>query len=401
MPGRNRHKVIHIITRLDRGGSAENTLRTCRGLAGRFDLLLVHGLSLESRMTSAEKASVDRRIRAARAAGVRVMALPSLVRRISPLSDLRALVSLWTLIRRERPSLVHTHTSKAGILGRLAAWFARVPFIVHTPHGHVFYGHFGRLVSRCFLVAERAAARITDRMVALTEAEKRDYISYSVLPEKRIITIHSGVDLAPFLSVRVNRDAMMRSLGLNPADLVVGTVGWLLPIKGPDILLRAMALVWPEFPRVSLVFVGKGDMEGELKQAAIRMGVSGKVVFAGWRDDIPEILQVLDVFVLASLNEGMGRVIVEAMASGKPVVASRAGGIQDLVREGETGFLSAPGHAGELGAHILRLLKDPELRRRMGEAGRRTAHEFSAEKMVEKTEALYTALLGGAGTRER
>ncbi|NQT56112.1 MAG: glycosyltransferase, partial [Desulfobacteraceae bacterium] len=138
-------KVMHIITRLDKGGSAQNTLLTCRGLSKKYEMVLVHGLSFESRMTEQEKESVDQGIKEVVERGVRVIAIPSLVRRISPLQDLKALFYLWRLLIREKPSMVHTHTSKAGILGRLAAKFAGVPVIIHTPHGHVFYGHFGPL----------------------------------------------------------------------------------------------------------------------------------------------------------------------------------------------------------------------------------------------------------------
>ncbi|MDY6953648.1 MAG: glycosyltransferase family 4 protein, partial [Thermodesulfobacteriota bacterium] len=377
-------KILHIITRLDRGGSAENTWLTCHELATTYELVLVHGLSRESRMTDWERQSVRGRIKMAEERGVKVISVPSLVRSIDPVQDLRAFFALWKGIVMERPLMVHTHTSKAGILGRLAAKLAGVPYIVHTPHGHVFYGHFGPLASRLFLIAERLMARITDRMVALTEAEKDDYIAFSVCNRKKLVTIHSGVDIDAYLEAQVRVEEKKKALGLAPDALVVGTVGWLLPIKGPMHLLRAMEGLWQIHPHAVLLYVGKGDMEPVLKEEARRMGASDKVLFLGWRDDIPEIMPCLDVFALPSLNEGMGRVLVEAMAAGKPVVASRVGGILDLVQEGLNGFLVEPGNPGALSDAIGRLLSDERLRYDMGRQGRERAQAFTVTKMIEK-----------------
>ena len=387
------NKVVHIITRLDMGGSAQDMLLTCRELGKKYEIVLVHGLSIESQMTDREKETVDRGIRKAVEGGVIVIALPSLVRRISPVQDLKALFSLWRLLIREKPSMVHTHTSKAGILGRFAAKLAGVPIIIHRPHGHVFFGHFGPLVSKCFLLTERLMALITNRMVALTQAERDDHIALSVFSPEKIVMIHSGVDIDQYMNVEVNIAEKKRALGLNSKGLVVGTVGWLLPIKGPLHLLKAMSNVWESHPETSLVFVGKGDLEKGLKEEARRMGVSDKVVFLGWRDDIPEIMQVLDVFVLPSLNEGMGRVLVEAMAAGKPVVASRVGGILDLVKEGQNGFLAEPGDEKDLAIAIKKLLEDKKMRDEMGKRGREMAQDFSVKKMIEKIDVLYESLL--------
>jgi len=387
------NKVVHIITRLDMGGSAQNTLLTCRELSRKYEIVFVHGLSIESQMTDQERETVDRGIREAVERGVKVIAIPSLMRRISPVQDLKALFWLWRLLIRERPSMVHTHTSKGGILGRPAGKFAGVPIIVHTPHGHVFYGHFGPLVSKFFLLTERVMARITDRMVALTEAERNDYIALSVSSPEKIATIHSGVDVDRFMNVQVNIAEKKRRLGLNSKGLVVGTVGWLLPIKGPVHLLKAMPYVWENYPEACLIFVGKGDLEKELREEVNRMKAWDKVKFLGWRDDIPEIMQVLDVFVLPSMNEGMGRVLVEAMAGGKPVVASRVGGILDLVKEGQNGFLAEPGDEKGLAIAIKKLLDDKKMRDEMGKKGREMATEFSEEKMVEKIDVLYESLL--------
>lgn len=385
-------KVIHIITRLDKGGSAQNTLLTCLGLTERYELVLVHGLSPESQMTDWEKQSVDSEIKEAKKKGVKVIRIPYLVRRIEPVQDIGAFFSLLKLMIKEKPAIVHTHTSKAGILGRCAAKLAGVPIIVHTPHGHVFYGHFSPLASRLFVIVERLMAFITDRMIALTEGERNDYIALSVCDPDKIVTIHSGVEIDRYMKAEVNIEDKKRSLGLNPKSLVVGIVGWLLPIKGPMYLLKAMARVWQSHPEIKLVFVGKGELEDELRTETFRMGVSERVTFLGWRDDIPEIMHALDIFVLPSLNEGMGRVLVEAMAAGKPIVASRVGGIPDLVKHGQNGFLVGPGDIEGLSLAIRKLLIDKKMRDEMGRRGRTMALDFGVEKMVEKIDELYSSL---------
>jgi glycosyltransferase involved in cell wall biosynthesis len=385
-------KTLHVITRLDKGGSAQNTLLTCRELSRKYDVVLAHGLSRESKMTDWERQSVERQIREARKHGLQDITIPSLVRRVDPVQDIRAFLALWALLRREKPAIVHTHTYKAGILGCWAAKMAGVPIIIHTPHGHIFFGHFSPLITRFFMIVERLTAAVVDRMVALTEGERRDYAAFSVVNPDKMVTIHSGVNIDQFMKVKRNGREKKRSLGLNTNGLVVGTIGWLLPIKGPIYLLRAMAEVWQSHPDTQLVYVGKGDLEEEVKAEAYRAGVFDKVNFLGWRDDIPEIMQFLDIFVLPSLNEGMGRVLVEAMASGKPIVASSVGGIPDLVKQGHNEFLVAPGDVNGLSLAIKKLIEDERLRLKMGIKGRAMARNYGVEEMIKKIDDLYTSL---------
>ena len=386
-------KIIHIITRLDMGGSAQNTLHTCQELSDKYEMVLVYGLSHESRMTELEKQIVESGIETAKMGGVEVLPLPPMVRRINPVKDIAALISLIRLIVRERPDIVHTHSSKAGLLGRMAAKLAKVPHIVHTPHGHVFYGHFGRLASRIFLWIEKFFSRFTDRIVALTDGEKNDYEKLSVCPSEKLLKIHSGVDVAHYMKPNGNMVEKRRSLGLDQNGKVIGFVGWLLPIKGPEYLVKAMEFVWPEHPEASLVFAGKGDLDVDLRAQALRMNANGRIKFLGWREDINEIMPIFDMLVLPSLNEGMGRVLVEAMAAGKPVVASRVGGIPDLVIHGKTGFLVPPADEKALAAWIKKILDDPEKAWEMGQQGRKLCQQFSLEAMIEKLDDFYSDLI--------
>lgn len=389
-------KVLHIITRLDMGGSAQNTLHTCIGLAGKYKMILAHGLSLESGMTDLEQADVEGQIQKAETEGVRFYSIASLIRRVDPVEDIHTLWRILRIIRRENPTIVHTHSSKAGIIGRWAAWFSRVPIIVHTAHGHVFYGHFGTVVSKLFLAIEKLTAPITDLMIALTEGERQDYLEYKLCPIEKTVTIHSGVDIRKFnhsMPDKGEAATFAGALGLKSTGLVIGTVGWLLPIKGPMVLLEAMERVWRIYPDAQLVYVGKGDLLGELKARVERSNAGERVYFLGWRDDIHKVMTVFDLFVLPSLNEGMGRVLVEAMACGKPLIASDTGGIPDLLKHDRNGLLVPPGDAEKLADAILKLLGEPERAVRMGVYGREFCRQFSIEAMLQKIDQSYQKLL--------
>ena len=402
--------VVHIITRMDMGGSAQNTLLTALYHDSQhYNVWLIKGSTLESAMTRTETKLVEDQLETAKKQGIEIIDVPSLVRRISPTNDLRCLVSLFRLIRKAKPHIVHTHTSKAGILGRLAAWMARVPVIIHTPHGHVFYGHFGRSLSRIFLQMERMLGKITHHQIALTPEESNDYLRLRVSKPSNTSVIHSGVDVHRFIKEAKQRARKRKELGIPPDSLVVGYVGWLIPIKGVTYLVTAMTKVLEKHPKSLLVLVGKGDDKGEeeikLKEQVEGAGLTDKVHFLGWRPDVDEIMGCFDIFVLPSLNEGMGRVLVEAMAAGLPIVASRVGGIPDLVKDGKNGRLVPPGDATALEKAISSLLADKETRKRMGIAGKRICRQYSTEAMVEQIDNLYRKLLEkcshSPGTRVR
>jgi glycosyltransferase involved in cell wall biosynthesis len=392
-------RIIHVITRLDMGGSAQEALLTVLTLDPQFyKVILIKGSTSESAMTSTELQNVNQKLEAACERGAEVISLPSLVRRISPWNDLKAFVLIWSLIRRYKPHIVHTHTSKAGALGRVAAWLASVPALIHKPHGHVFYGHFSPGLSRLFLLLEKLLGGITDHVIALSPMEARDYLSLRVLTVDKVSIIHSGVDVHRFIEGAKHRTRKRKELGIPADSLVVGYVGWLIPIKGVTYLLDAMAEVVQRHPNSLLLLVGKGDEKGEeeikLKEQVENLGLDDNVRFLGWRPDVDKIMGCFDIFVLPSLNEGMGRVLVEAMSAGLPIVASRVGGIPDLVKHGENGLLVPPANAGALEQAISNLLSDKERRKRMGETGKTMCRPYSVEAMVDKIHKLYSRLLG-------
>ena len=395
-------RVLHIITRLDMGGSAQNTLLSCLRLdPALYSVTLVKGSTVESNMTREEVQRLEQRLASAREQGVRVITIPTLVRRISPAKDLGAFVSICRYIFALRPDIIHTHTSKAGLLGRVAAWLTRVPIVVHTPHGHVFYGHFGPGLSRIFLQVERMLGCITNHLIALTPGEAEDYVDLGVMPPHKISVVPSGIDLRRFAGARVDRLSKRRELGVPPAALAVGFVGWLLPIKGLSFLVRAMPGILARHPESFLVLVGKGDDEAKLRSLADSLGLNGRVLFLGWRPDVEEILPCLDLLVLPSLNEGMGRVLVEAMAAGVPIVASHTGGVPDLVWDGQNGLLVPPADSEALERAISQLFRDEPRRRRMGAKGKEICSQYSVESMVNQISDLYALLQNGLSPQGR
>ncbi|MFN3476312.1 MAG: glycosyltransferase family 4 protein [Candidatus Methylomirabilales bacterium] len=382
-------RILHVITRLDRGGSAENTLLTVAGLPPFFRQSLVFGKTMAFPKLYFELHGK-----------VEMVEVPELVRNPSPLKDVLALFQIYRLIRQGRFDLVHTHTSKAGILGRVAARLAGVPRLVHTPHGHIFTGYTGRVLTSFFILLERWAAGFTDRIIGLTDQEIQDHLERKIGRPEQFVRIPSGIEVERFEGAHVGAgfkpaptSAVKVSLGLPPEAFLIGSVGRLEPIKGPRYLLEAFQALAPRFPHLSLAFVGEGELLPELRSYAKSEGLADRVLFLGWRDDVPVLLHAFDLFVLPSLNEGMGRALVEAMATGLPIVATRACGIPEVV--GEAGLLVEAGNARALADGIEQLLLDPALRSRLGVMARERARAYSVEMMLLKIEALYRELLEG------
>ena len=387
-------KVIHVITRLDQGGSAKNTMLTALGHdRAQFEPLVIAG---DPGCWDAQggQAATEENCRKLEKASVRWILLPSLTREVNPIKDAQALWQLIRLFRQEQPALVHTHTSKAGVLGRVAAWCARVPVIVHTPHGHVFYGHFGPVRSWLFLQIERVLSAITHRLIALTEAERQDHLDRAVGKADQFSVVPSGIDRERFGRARIQGKQQPNWFGCPPDALVVGSVGWLTDIKGHEYLIAAVAKLKQDFPSLHLVIVGSGDRHDALLQQGELAGLSDAVHFLGHRDDVEACLAGMDLFVLPSLNEGMGRALIEAMAAGLPVIASRVGGIPAVIRHEQTGLLVPPGDVGALAEALRRLLNRPEWARQLGVAASRSIDSrYGSISMVYAIESIFAEAL--------
>lgn len=384
-------RILHLITRLDRGGSATNTLLTVAGLPPAYGQSLIYGRTVEyPRLARRLERQID------------MAELPELVRSPSPLKDVVALLKIYRLLRKGRFDLVHTHTSKAGILGRIAARWAGVPHIVHTPHGQAFNGYAGRVVTRLFVLLERWAASFTDRIIGLTDQEIRDNLERGIGNPEQFINIPSGIDLKRFETAQKRPEEAKVSLGLSPAARLIGSVGRFEPVKGHAYLLDAFTMLAPRFPDLHLVLVGDGELQPELRSRAQESGLIDRVLFLGWREDIPTLLHAFDLFAFPSLSEGMGRALVEAMAAGLPIVASKVCGIPEVLAHGEAGCLVEPASALSLARGIETLLLDPELRYRLASAACERARSYSVESMLQKIEAVYQSVLGSEnGNRRR
>jgi len=380
--------ALHLITRLSLGGPSLNTIDSVVTLdrAGWRTILAAGSVG-------AEISVVDQ----ARSRGCRTVLLPALTREVSPARDLLALWQVFRLIRRERVVLVHTHTSKAGFVGRLAAWLAGVPVILHTPHGHIFYGYYGPALTAVFVALERLAARLTDRIVVLTERGIEEHLARGIGRREQFRVIPSGVDLDAVRRGAPSYEAARGRLGVDPESRLIVGLGRLEPVKGFQLLIEALPLICSAVPATRLLLVGDGSLRDELGARARALGVGERVQMAGARLDAAAFLAAADLVVVPSLNEGMGRVLVEAMALGRPVVATRVGGIPAVMVEGETGSLVPPGDPPALARAASELLKDPGLRQRMGEAGRRRAEQFSLAVMESRLLDLYRGLCAEKG----
>ncbi|GAH60965.1 unnamed protein product, partial [marine sediment metagenome] len=291
-------KIIHIITRLDKGGSAENTLLTALGInKKKHEVILVKGPTYESRMSKEEHATISADLKEARLKGVRIVNIPFLLRRINPVYDLLALFSLYVFLIKEKPSIVHTHTSKAGLLGRFAAKLAGIPIIIHTPHGHVFFGYFGPVKTKVFIILENFASRITNKMIALTNKERDDHVLFKITDEDKFVVIPSGVELNKFRKLPFNeKQNLKKELGIPENSLTIGTVGRLEPVKGPEFLVKASKYIISKYPDTYFIFTGDGLLEQDLNRKALEMGISENIIFLGWRDDIAKIISIYDIF---------------------------------------------------------------------------------------------------------
>ncbi len=384
-----RIKVAHLITRLDLGGAQQNTLHTVAHLdRSEFEPSLLCGpggfLDEEAKTISRD---AERPFQ--------IHFFPDLRREVAPLRDLSALLRLTAHLLRHRPHLVHTHSSKAGILGRLAAFLARVPRVVHTYHGFGFHSRQNPLLRLFYVSLERLCVRLSDWTVFVSEENRRAAQGLGLAPAERHSIIRSGVDLKAYPAPLEDKGRKKASLGCGMHKPLVVSVGNLKPQKNPEAFLRMAAACLKEMPESRFLFVGDGELRSKLEVQVIARGLHGKVLFPGWRRDGAEILASADVFVLTSLWEGLPRALVEAMKTGLACACYATDGIKDLVRDGENGLLIMPNDEAELARKVLLLLRDEGLRRRLGEsAARSIGPEFDIDGMVREQEKLYRRLLG-------
>jgi glycosyltransferase involved in cell wall biosynthesis len=380
-----RVRILRVIARLNIGGPAYQVSLLAGQLdPDRYETLLVAG------RPGPGEGSFEA---LAHHYGARLTLLPSLSPAIDPRADLRSLRALRGIVRSFRPEIVHTHTAKAGALGRTAALTAGRgrPLIVHTYHGHVLEGYFGRAVTAGYRNVERVLARFSDRLVGVSQATVDDLVRLRVAPRERFEVIPLGLELDRFLGLGPPPDA--------GGDVVALYAGRLVPIKRVDLLLRALARARAAGAPLRLTVLGDGELRPALERLAGELGIEGSVSFVGYREDVVPWLAEADMAVLSSANEGTPVALIEAAAAGRPSVGTRVGGVADVVAEG-TGRLVASGDEEALAEALTQLAGDRQLRLRLGAAARdHVRARYSSPRLLGDVDRLYRGLLGARGQR--
>jgi glycosyltransferase involved in cell wall biosynthesis len=384
----SRIRVLSVIARLNLGGAAPQAILPSgrRMDPDRYETLLVHGT-----LPRGEGSMVG----LAEREGAAMEFVPELVRSVHPPRDLRALRRLGAIVRRFRPHVVHTHTAKAGFIGRLAALTVRPrPVIVHSYHGHVLEGYFGAFASGAYRSLEQFLGRFSDCLVGGSQATVDDLLRLGVAPPDKFRVIPLGLDLTPFAQL-AEEDGLQarRDLGITDGMTLLTYVGRIVAIKRLDTLLRGFAHATSHESPLHLAIVGDGVIRRDLESLASQLGITRMVSFLGHRPDLPQLLAATDIAVLSSANEGTPVSLIEAAAAGKPAVASSVGGVPEVVTS-QTGILYPPGDEYALANAIIRLAADSDLRRRLGDSARHAAlRRYSAERLVADVSGLYEELI--------
>ncbi len=399
-----RIKIIRIIARLNIGGPAIHTVLLSEGLdKGRFDSLLICG--------PVEKTEGDM-LYYAREKNVRPYFIPELTRRVNPLNDCIAFLKVYNIIKCTNPDIIHTHTAKAGTIGRVAGIMHNLLHLyrkkriklVHTFHGHVFEGYFNVILTRVFIAIERMLALFTDRIITVSATVKQELLSLGICREGKIEVIPLGLELQGFLNLSLTDRKASK----------IGMVGRLVPIKNHSLFIRAAGVLIgnPVYAGVEFYIVGDGELRMKLEAYAQESGINNRIHFLGWQRSLAEIYAQLDIVCLTSINEGTPVSLIEAMASARPVVATDAGGVRDLLGGGvsgdneyvdgfeicQRGILVTKAVPETFASALSVLLEDSRLRMNMGQAGRGfVRNKFSGERLIKDIENLYGRILNGGG----
>lgn len=387
-PADARATVVRIIARLNVGGPAQHVILLGNRVAARYRTVLV---------TGSVGAGEGDMIPAARARGVWLHHLPALRPELSLWHDLKAFVQLLVFLLRARPAIVHTHTAKAGTLGRVAAVLAGVPVRVHTFHGHVFDGYFSARKTRVFLAIERVLSRFTTRIIAISPSQKADLVErYHIAPADRITVLPIGLELERFRNVRASalRAEFRNEIGVSADAPVVTMVGRLVPIKNHGLFLNMVARLRAVQPRATFLIVGDGAERASLVALSHTLGVADRVQFLGWRSDLERVYAGSDLTVLCSTNEGTPVCLIEALAAGCPVVATDVGGVRDVLQHGDFGRLVPANDADALAAAVAEALADSAGSTAQAARGASAMQErYSATRLIADVEKLYDDLM--------
>lgn len=374
-------RLLTMITKLELGGAQQVVLNTLRGLdAQHYDRWLLAG---QGGLLDNEARDLP---------GVRVLLWPSLRHPIRPCLDIGVVIRLVRLLRKEKIEIVHTHSSKAGILGRTAACLARTPIVLHTIHGWPFHDQQPALLRWLYIRLERWAARRTTHLVAVSESTRQKGLQNKIGRPEQYTVIYPGSDLQAFSpGTPLDRARVRAAFGFAPDAPLVGMVACLKPQKAPEDFVRAAALVAKHHPDVRFLLVGDGERRSAVEAEIRRLGLEQRVVLAGWRQDVPQLMRGFDLLALTSLWEGLPCVLAQAMSSRVPVVATAVDGTQDAIQDSKTGRLVPPGDPQAMADSLVELLRQPEQAAALQQAAWPLAAQYGLSSMLEKTRAVYTA----------
>lgn len=392
-------KVLRILNRMAVGGPVLNATYLSKYLSPEFETLLVVG-EKEPHEKSASHI--------ARQLGVDVVTVPQMKRAVSPRQDVQAFQSLRKLIKDFEPDVVHTHASKPGVLGRLAAAVEGVPAVVHTFHGHTFNSYFNSFTSNVYINTERLLARKSSAIVAISQTQKKELVEdFRIAPEEKFRVIQLGLDLDKFtVNQEEKRKKFREEFGVADDEIAIGIIGRLVPVKNHGLFLKGVAHVLANSSKkIKAFIVGDGETRAALELQARELNISFSIesdsvhphplVFTSWRSDVDVINAGLDIITLTSLNEGTPVSLIEAQAASKPIVSTRVGGIGDIVTEGKTALLSDVIDVHGFCRHLHRLVEDDELRKALGSDSSYTVmRRFGYQRLVRDTSDLYYELLG-------
>ncbi len=375
--------LLYVITKLELGGAQKQLLSLINSLDKEtYNIFL---FTAKDGLLINEALSIDK---------LTLHRARFLERSINPFKDLLALIEACSFIKKNRIQIVHTHSSKAGILGRFAAKFAKAPVIIHTVHGWSFHDHQPGIINYFYLILERICATFTNKIIVVSNFDKNRGLKNSIGRERQYILIKYGIDDNKFKN-REGRSDPRKALGLNNTDPVVGMIACFKPQKSPLDFIKLAAAIRNRFPDAKFIMVGDGRLRKKISNLIKKLNLEDQVILAGWRNDIPLILSALDVFVLTSLWEGLPITVLEAMAAGIPLVATDTGGIGEVVRDGQTGYLVQAGDIASMQDKVEELLKNSQRRGEFIKLAKVIidSQEFSLNNMVKNTQRLYSGLL--------
>ena len=374
-------KILHVITHLPIGGAQDNTLYTVELLdKEKYDISLCCNLDGEL---------VER---AKKVEAVKLFDIPFLGREVSPYRDIRAFLSLYKLFKEEDFTIIHTHSSKAGLLARLAAVLNKTPIVIHTIHGFAFNDFMNGLKKNFFIYLEKLLAKWTDVLITVSNLNKKKIIDLNIAHENKIKNIYSGIDLSLFTNKR--NDEFRKELNLENDHLLLGSVGRLSNQKDPITMIEAFGIISKPFPNAHLALVGDGELKGKILEKIVQLKLNDRIHLTGNKNNPWSVYHSMDLFIMSSIYEGLGRSITEALSCGVPVVCTDVEGVPEIVRDNITGILVRPKDSNKLADAIIRTLNDMETAKKMAEEGRRFVNDnFDVNKMVNDIDSLYNTLL--------